>query len=102
MFKKLIALFSNPYRYGYKDETGTYISQRSAVLSYIRDNHGCTREDVHKALKIRKASATGRIAELRAFLTKDAVEVAVVHCGEKYVRATRTANAKLTVSSQYV
>lgn len=95
MFKKLIALFSNPYRYGYRDETGTYISQRSAVLSYIRDNHGCTREDVHKALKIRKASATGRIAELRD-------SGAVVHCGEKYVRATRTTNAKLAVSSQYV
>ena len=90
MFKLIRNFFRSPYRYGYTDENGNYVSQADAVLSYIRDHDGCTREDVHKALKIRKASATGRIAELKE-------QGKIYHSGQVYMPKTDTFNHKLSV-----
>lgn len=89
MLQFIFNLFrKNPYRFGYTDQNGKYVSQRDAVLSYIKDHADCTREDVHNALKIRKASATGRIAEL-----KDMGKI--VHSGRKYERGSGEFNTTL-------
>ena len=99
MFKKIFsaikAFFTdNPYRYGYRDDKGNYISQKDAVLSYIKDNSHCTRDDVVYGTKARKTSVLGRIAELLN-------EGKIYEYGDRYNTDTGKYNAKLVANTTY-